>query len=483
MPAPSDRVKLAQRHERLRDLMAAKVLKLVGRKVTDGERQFINHELDMMINRGDAAESSLAHVAAHVRAMTPSAQEKHAQKHRRTDDSRSQVSSVAAAARKADSEVARVPPKPASLTPHDVVAASEEPSQHRIPRPADVHADDLWAKIADKQAEEFHREIIVQRRHTKQREAEQRDFLDSQVAIRKRREAEAKIDSRKFVVEEERQRQQWAEEEKKIEAMKKQRFAEEKKSRDAQLEEARKRRAVEEAKRKIEDEEAAKKVVEQYHKEQEALKQRRVRAREEVVKAQEFNQQFKSMKQREKEKERDIDLKHQRMYLDRLAKEEADREAALVKMQEKQRHQQQIAFQLQETNAEKAVEDERKAQDYLAKREAAYEDEQRKKREKAESEKIKQKQYLMLQMVQREEERKAQREAVLAERRAVQLQVEAEERKEQEKRLATKQKQQAHRDDIAHQIEVSQSRHRTVFMTDQEKLLNQPLLRTAGLSP
>ena len=492
----ADSIKLAQRHEKLRELMTAKVVKLVGHKLSDAEKDRCMQEVDLLLHRGDATEQALQLLANQLRALTP------APGQGRGKAGGSQVSAtmaaahapsggsavnVHAAAKRADAAVGT---KPATKPPSAPATMKSEflldPEDDQVSRqrcrvaPAQVAAEDLWAKIAQKEVEAFNRDTLQYRRSLKKKEEEQRLFLDTQVQVRKQKAVAVREDEKKYGVEEQRQLDVWRDEERRQAEARKRRFAEEKASRDAQLELAKDKRAREEAKRKIEDELAAARDRAAYEKEQEAIKERRIRAREEVVKAQQFNAEFNKVKAGEKAKERAEDVKHQQMFLERLAKQDAEREMNLVKMQEKQRRQQQIAFQMESTLADKAKVDEEKAEEYRHARVAKAEAEERARAEKAAAAAVKQRQYLVLQMLEHEERRKAEREKFLAEKEAAKESLEAAERKEHEKTIRAKEAAQKHRREIEAQMAMK-AKVKTTYMSDAERKLNMPLLAKSGV--
>lgn len=519
MPS-TDRVKLAQRHERLRELMCGKVFKYVGRAVTDGEKDFVAQEVDMLMHRGENSEASLKEIAKHIRSMTPAPSQAPTEDRLRRHDAASSVASANhhhhrqqagshvpssvhaaakaadqkvkeananAAARKAPSSVGNLPP---GVTPEmyaaahgDSLAGSSNAGRRTLPKPAELHKDDLWAKLAQKEVEEFHKDALEHRRKHKKMEEEQRMYLEQQVALRQRKAVEVKKNEEQYIVEEVKQRESWEVENKRKEEERKRRNAEEKKMRDQQLDEARRRRAMEEARRRAEDIEAAKKIQAEYDKEQIAIKERRVKAKEDVVKAQEFNKHIEELRSSERAREKARDLEHQKQYLARLAKQDQEREDALAKMQEKQRHQQQIAFAMQAGISEKAKEDERKAEEHKKRLEAIQIAREKATAEKAAAAKVKQRQYLMLQMLERDEQKKQEREDLERQRERVMAEKEAAERKDMEKKILAKKKAEEHRRAVEDQIEQSQARHRPVHMTDAERKLNGTLLRKVGLTP
>jgi hypothetical protein len=509
----ADRVRLAQRHEKLRDLMTDKVVERVGRRVSEAEREYIAQEVDMLIHRGENSDAALTTIASHVRHLTPASSQVSAPPtkdrirdhnakpaaapppYARTRDSA--PSTVVEAARAADAYIKQQQQQlqqqqkqqsrklPPGLTP-ELMAALENSdaqasTQRRLQDPTDAHRDDLWARMAEKDVEQHNRELLEERRRAKKLEDEQRAYLDQQIALRERKVVATKVDEQKFVVEEQRQKKLWEEDIKKKEAEKKRRFAEEKASRDAQLDAARQRKAIEEARRRQEDAEAAVRDREAYEKEQELIKERKVRAKEDVVKAQQFNKHFEEVRTTEKSKEKAKDLEHQRLFLERLRKQDEERELALVKMHEKQRHQQQIAYQMQAGYETKAADDERKALEHKRKREAEELAREREVAEKAAAQKVKQRQYLMLQMIEREEGRKKDREDMETQKRRIEAELDAAERKEAERLLVTKKRNEDHRKAIEGQIVASEARHRPLYMSEAEKRLNSPILRKAGI--
>jgi hypothetical protein len=433
-----------------------------------------------MLHRGDATDGSLNLVANQVRSIAAGAGRAKTTKRATPTPSTSNANyGTVAAARKADSDVSKMPALKAKKT--DIDAVLDESHVASPPRkPRDDPSQNMWAKMAKRDAEEYHHDIVTYRRSLKRKEAEQRVYLDQQVKVRKDAVVVARDAEGIFAVEEDRQRVAWEADEIKIEAIKKKRHVDEKKSRDEQLVDMKQRRAREVIVRRVADEQSAVRDRDGYVKEQELIKERRIHARVEVAKAQSFNQEFKLVKAAEKEKERLQDIEHQRMFLERLAQQEGVRELTLVKMQEKQKVQQQIAFQLQSTVADRAAIDEVKANEYYYKLQAKHDAEEASKKAHVEAEKIKHKQYLTVQMIEREERRKAERDQVIESRQDVLKELAKSERKQHETIVKSKEKAQQHRHAIEDQIVSHAARHE-LAMTDTERKLNNSRLRKSGL--
>ena len=468
----SDKQKVAQRHQRLRDLMVTKVEKMIthgtDKKLTDAQREFVVQEVDLLLHSGDARESSLQRIATQLRVLNPTAAPRAAtqpvptaekEKHHHHHKTSKAVENAAAAT-----------PEAANGKSID-----EEGSKRRIRLPQEVHSGDLWAKMAEVDVLDYNREIVEARRIAKKKYEEQCRFLDQQVAKRKEVEQRLVVEEKEVAKEVERQRELWEQEAKKLEESRKERFVQERRQRDEQLEQARLRKVREAEVLKKEDKVLAEKLRLEAIKEQEVNQQRKLKAREEVARAQEFNRQFKEGRAQQLAKDVELDKEHQRMSVERLEKQEREREEALLKMQERQKRQHIMAARMETSVAEKAAEDEKKAQAYMDRVTAEQQQEEQKKLEKQAAEKLRMRQYLNLQILEREKARAKELEEVEKLREQSKRLAEEEERREREKRLVEKQKALLHRKDIEAQMERRSQIHE-VFMSEKEKQLNSKIL-------
>ena len=161
-----DKLKSAQRHCRMRELLCDKVGKLaaIKKKLEDSDRELIRSLVNKLLQSGDASENALQQIAGIVVASAPVVH----------GHSSSYSSCKPPPSQKPQSE--------AKKQPND--QDSEEVSAGR--RHVLKQQEDLWAKICERDVEEFHLEIAVQRRSVKHKEDVQRRCLDDQVSRHKK---------------------------------------------------------------------------------------------------------------------------------------------------------------------------------------------------------------------------------------------------------------------------------------------------------
>lgn len=506
----ADRIRNAQRHERLKELLTQKVEKMListnptERKaavLSDTQRDFVNQELDLMLHSGDASEKSISRLVAQLRVLTTSGDAaKNQQKYyvnAKSDDG-SQVSGAHKKHRHARSDngskVSSVRPSPSQIanlavkgpSPGLQAAKSSNNNKHskqfveasimahspsRKDQLSALHDHDMWAKMCAKDQENFFREKQMEKKVGKEKAEEQRLYLDQQVALRKNKKQTVVQEERLFVQHEMQQLEIWKAQEEKEVARKKSRFDEERKARDEQLDLARARKHEEAEVLRLVDVEQAKKSQTEYAKEQKMIEVKKLKTKDEVAKFHEYNSQFQDSRKNQLEKERSMDREHQRLFLERLEKQEQEREDALLKMHERQKRQFVMASKIQGSQAEKSRTDEDKAAVYLARTEAKNDATKKAKLDKEKDEKVKLKQYLTLQMLAKEKDA-AERRAQLEDQKVqVKMEMEESERREAQRRVKEKQKSLRHRAEIEDQIR-EHAQRRNVIMTETEMRLN-----------
>ncbi|CUG88238.1 Hypothetical protein, putative [Bodo saltans] len=444
--------------------MANKVEKMAKSTLNAQQREFIRSEVDLLIHNGDASESSLHRVAASLRVFADRPQ------------------AVAPPSRRSPSEngisIKKNDAKPSINAAASKATAVNESSTARRPPPSEVHAGDVWAHLSKRDAEEFAKEQLEHRKLLKRKEDEQRNFLEAQVQRRTEIKLRHEEDERaKAAIEMEQVRLWQIEELKKKDEVKK-KLADDRQQRDEQLRLAKEKKAREEILRREDDERQAAAIREAIRKEEELNEVKRIRQKEEVAKFHAINKMHEDAKQRERDREAEMDKVHQKLYLERLAKDERERDQSLAKMHEKQRHQQTMATQMQASVAERAADDERKAKEYASKKEAQAAEEARKKAERQDQEKTKIKQYLAMQILEREQKQDEERDRQEKLRLQMKQDVEAAERAEHERLLLRKQKQD-HQRVLLEQQMTERENQRPVYMTDEERRLNAKLIDKA----
>lgn len=469
----ADRIRNAQRHERLKELLTQKIEKLLmgdsKKKLSENQREFVSQEVDLLLHSGDVSEGALARVVAQLRVLASAEENQKKQSNKRAARTRSEVSSTAPS--KAGNQAAGGANTSMSHNLNSSIDQHPSLSPSRKEELMRRQQEDLWAKMCAKDQEAFQLENTVQKKVARKKAEEQRLYLDQQIALRESKKKAIVEESKVYAVHEHEQLEIWKKEEEKAEERKKKRLEEERQIRDEQLALAKARKMQEAEHLKQEDVELAKKIKEEAEREQKLQEERRRKAREEVSKFQQFNAQFKDRRQIAQQKELEMDKEHQRMFLERLAKQEQEREDALLKMHERQKKQHLMASRMEASIAEKATEDEQKAVAYVQKIEAKKDEEERLKREKEAAEKVKLRQYLSLQILAKEKEREALRAELEEQKRRAKEEMEESERREAEKRAAQKEKALRHRKEVEQQIALHQARHDPV-MTEAEARLN-----------
>lgn len=455
-----DRIRNAQRHERLRELMATKVERLSKTNLTDKQREFIRHEVDLLIHNGDASESSLHRVAASLRVFSE----------------RPQPSSTTPqpTTKRAPSDFSKRATEKPTVSPLESADAA-----HRRQNPSEAHADDVWAHLSKRDAEEFAREQLEHRKLLKRKENEQRNFLETQVNRRTEMKMQRAEEERQEAARDKEQVRIWQIEEQRKKDDLRNRLANERQMRDDQLRLAKEKKARDETSRREEDLRQAEQIRDAIRKEEEQNELKKLKTKEEVAKFQAINRMHEEEKQREREREAEMDKVHQRQHLERLAKQEQERDEALAKMHEKQRHQQTMATQMQASVAEKAADDERKAKEYALKKEQQEAAEAQRKADKQSQEKTKIKQYLAMQLLERENQRAEERARQERLREQMKRDVESAEREEYMRNLRRKEKQDYQRQLLEQQM-TEKSTSAPVFMTDEERRLNAKLIDRAS---
>ena len=479
----ADRLRQIQRHERLRELMCAKVEKMATKglahaALSDKQKEFIQHEVDLLIHSGDARESCLERIATSLKVFVEPPRKTQSALEVKTASAKLAVPTTSSkpAAPAEDKKKVAKPSSVSALDDHETSA-----DRRRVVPPSVVHADDVWAELCHRDVEEYNCSLAAQRRVVKKKEEEQRQFLEAQVERRRQLRVAAHEEELRQAKLEEEQRKVFEAEEIKKKELVKQKLAAEKKLRDEQLAHALERKMREEVAKKLENEAQAKQAQVECAKETELQNAKRLKQKEEVLKFQEINKVFEEMKSQQRQKEADYDKEQQRLYLEKLAKQERDRDEALVKLFEKQKKQGQIASEMAASVLVKAAEDERKAQEYTAKKEAERLAALKRKQDKEEQEKMKVKQTLALQILEKEQVRLHQRDELLHQREEIKKEVQQAMQQERQRAAMEKMKKERQRALLEEQID-ARSQSRIVHMSEDERKLNAKLIEKV-LSP
>ena len=548
-PAPnasfqSDRIRNAQRHERLRDMMTTKIAKMVehgtnkGAVVTkqrkqsdnDGgtlgaltqqEVEYVRNEVDLLLHTGDATEGSLNRIAMQVRMMADTRKKGGGsgipQPKPRIPSSASNYSQVASEAAPstsvpaASTAVKRDSRKPGAAGLQDArvsvhayatstsnplnPAGSLQPSSpprnkfkdvtpERVARTKQFTTEDPfdpWALLQEKEKEAFCNEIVMQRRATRKKEDEQREVLDQQVQRRMMKKQELIQEERARAREEAKLIKEYEDQEFKRKMEIKKKHEEEKRMLEEQAALSKQRKLEEKLSYQDEERKRALAIQKAIELEKEALIEEKRAVRQEREKFHEFNKANKDIHRIQKEKEAKEDHRLQQEFLAKLAKEEGEREEALAKLHERMTRQAEMAHKMQTKWQEKSSDDERKAREFAAKKAAAEEAEERAKREREELQKIKLRQALALQVKDKEEKKAKAREEFLSYKKVFSKEVEAAQQDELQRRLLHKKKIEEQRALLEAQLK-EREKIKVVTMTEAEKQINSRLLEKAAAS-
>lgn len=546
-PAPNvnfqaDNIRNAQRHERLRDMMTAKIAKVVehgtnkGAVVTKQRRQadgdggtlgaltaqevdYVRNEVDLLLHTGDASEASLNRIAMQVRMMAenrkrggssgtgpaplPPLKPRVPSSTTNYSDAPESHAPTASAANKRDSrKPGAAGLQDARVSVHAYATSTSNPlnpagslhpaspprnkfkdvTPERIARSKEFYAEDgfdPWALMMEKDKEAFCNEIVMQRRANRQKEDEQRIVLDQQV---KRR-----VDKKQQLIDEERARakeeaalikEYELREQKQKQEIKKKHEAE-KKMLEEQVVMSKARKLEEKRVYQEEERKRAEDIQRAIQQEKETVIEEKRAVRIEREKFHEFNKANKDVHRIQKEKEAQEDHKLQQQFLEKLGKEERDRDEALARLHERMTRQAEMAHKIQSKWQEKSADDERKATDFAAKKAAAEEAVERGKREKEEREKLKLRQALALQVMDKEQRKAKAREEFLSYRKVFAKEVEAAQQDEVERRHIQKRKLDEQRALLEAQLK-EKEKIKAVTMTEAEKQINNRLLEKAA---
>jgi len=331
---------------------------------------------------------------------------------------------------------------------------------------------DLWAQLVHEDVLAYDKEQMALRAEQRKRMHDQRGALDAQINSMNAKK-ESQVEQEKlFATQQQKQLEQWMQDTKTAEAAKKEQLELEKRIRDEQMQSTADRKSKESDVRRREDEAVLKKIQLDTQHDLQLQSKKREDAKAEMKKFSEFNALQKQVKLQKQLEEVEVDKKHQQLYLQKLEKQEQEREEALRKLYERQTKHTVMATKMTAGMNERSKQDELRAaaeQERIRSREASIE---QRKKEKIEEDKAKLKQYLAMQVRDKDRQRVLQREAVQAERRLVISEMEEADEKEKARKAALRNKETLYRQQVEAQMRDRQQDTNIRGMTLQEHRLN-----------
>eukprot|EP01060_Flectonema_neradi_P039636 TRINITY_DN87_c6_g1_i3.p1 TRINITY_DN87_c6_g1~~TRINITY_DN87_c6_g1_i3.p1 ORF type:complete len:396 (+),score=106.21 TRINITY_DN87_c6_g1_i3:120-1307(+) len=353
-----------RRINRIRDLMVQKICKMykdqTGEKVNSKKMGFVNEKLQHVLVSRNPTDQDLMKILSEL---------KHEYEGEKTSK-RASSSILEPLNRKGSSVVGQLPLED---TQKKEESSSLEPTVSApptMPHPPSVLSgamrnrivqNDMWARLSKKDLQEYEIEESNRKKRTKDRMMAQKLALDEQVKQQQIRKAAERDAEERAHHEDELRAQQWRCEQEAEEARKRQAYNLEKQQRDQQLREIDKRKKLEQEEKRMEESAIASKIKQEIEAEQTAAVNKRLKAKEYITKFMEYNTEQRAAKNAAKEKEFELDKQLHRMYIDKLEKQERERDDSLKKLYARQNKQIAMSSKLAAGLAEKAADDERRA--------------------------------------------------------------------------------------------------------------------------
>ncbi|CAK4082848.1 unnamed protein product [Aphanomyces euteiches] len=273
----------------------------------------------------------------------------------------------------------------------------------------DLKKQDEWVLINALNSVEFEEEEreAVNKKQTKT--VLQRQWLESQKREKEQRAMAMVVEKHEMYNEQVSDYQKWKAEEQAKTKKTKEAVEQIRKERDRQLRESKELHVLQEAKRRHEEElEVARCKEELKRTEMEALERKQQQhARMQALLKE--NIQVQNEKEKKKLMDQEQDVKLMEAYAQKLAKEEAERQAALQhKLTRQDRIQNGIALSIHEQMKQKELEDERRAEEYQRKKLKADDDREQAAARRRKQEALERKEFLKYQHVVKEETKKKQ---------------------------------------------------------------------------
>eukprot|EP01063_Lacrimia_lanifica_P023852 TRINITY_DN3163_c3_g1_i1.p1 TRINITY_DN3163_c3_g1~~TRINITY_DN3163_c3_g1_i1.p1 ORF type:complete len:499 (+),score=228.67 TRINITY_DN3163_c3_g1_i1:53-1549(+) len=366
--APSPLMSKSERRmHHLRELMVQKVTRLykskTGKKITPSKLDTINNELDALLAHHNPSDNDLNKI---VQLLMRNSKDSGSASHisqapassvgMMRDDAPSVIGSAVAVNKQAATppqggQRAQIPRRP--MLPASGAAAFNQRAKQI--------QDDMWAKLSKKDVSEFERDETRRKMVRRDRMMEQRRALDEQVQYNVSRKRQEEEEEQRNVQIEAKKVEEWKQEMAVEDKKRKEAYETEKMERDAQLQDLDRRRAAEEEHKRMEEERIASVIRTELEAEQQQAVEKKMKAKESVAKFMQYNAEQRALKDHQKEKENELDRDLHKMYIDRLEKQEKEREDALRKLYDRQTFRAMQGSKLAAGWSEKAAEDERRA--------------------------------------------------------------------------------------------------------------------------
>eukprot|EP00756_Hemistasia_phaeocysticola_P040729 Hpha_TRINITY_DN16880_c1_g1::TRINITY_DN16880_c1_g1_i1::g.148743::m.148743 len=467
-----------RRHNHLKSLVVMKIRKMYQKSggKTWGEGDFAERQVEALLKNGKVEDGDLHRIAQqmlHSQHQAPKTSNNvHKKRLPHPPSSKVQASVVSTALR---TGVSGAGAAVGGEGDPSVVTADPSPLRDRLR--AQCSADD-WARMLMADVEEYHTQNKAKKQTQLDRMKQQRTALDLQVAEQKVLQTQAIQREQKYADEERAQRELWREETARMEKKKRDALTQEKRLRDEQLQRRCEQRLRDQDAKRDEEARQAQRLKDELKQEQEERAQHRERVRAEVQRSMQYNEAQKAVRIKLQREEAAEDAEHQRMYLDKLKKQEQEREDALRKIYARQSKQSGLAEQLHENVRQRAQEAERRAENEAKAQmdKQARVEEERHQRQAAE--KAVMKQYLAQQINEKVSHRQRSLQQRVMERQALTNDIRVAEEEEIRRREARRERERAHKRDIEQQIAAKTSRP-LVVMSDTERQLNNTKLKKA----
>eukprot|EP01064_Diplonema_japonicum_P005614 TRINITY_DN13737_c0_g2_i1.p1 TRINITY_DN13737_c0_g2~~TRINITY_DN13737_c0_g2_i1.p1 ORF type:complete len:498 (+),score=143.42 TRINITY_DN13737_c0_g2_i1:81-1496(+) len=342
--------------------------------------------------------------------------------------------------------------------------------------------EDMWARLSKKDQQDYEVEEAKRKKKTKERMLEQRKALDEQIRqqqVRKQWEHEEEEKVHKM---EATKLESWKVEMELEEKKRKQASVLEKRDRDEQLKDLDRRKRAEEDLKKREEADIAKKIQTELEAEQQATVAKRLKAKDDIAKFMSYNAEQRQIKTSMKDKEMEEDRELHKMYVEKLEKQEREREESLRKLYARQSKQVALGSRIAAGLAERAAEDERRAAEEQRRMLEKVQNEEKRRQLAIVTEKEKIKMYLAQQIHEKERRKQQEKDDLVNLRDRMMADVKISEEQEKEKASMKRAKEVKNRCAIEDQIRTKHACTQEA-MSNQERRINRQLLRRLSNNP
>eukprot|EP01062_Namystynia_karyoxenos_P070696 TRINITY_DN66071_c0_g1_i1.p1 TRINITY_DN66071_c0_g1~~TRINITY_DN66071_c0_g1_i1.p1 ORF type:complete len:542 (+),score=250.00 TRINITY_DN66071_c0_g1_i1:101-1627(+) len=383
------------------------------------------------------------------------------------------ASRVSASAAAAPHSAAAAPSAAAAAQP----AADHSPLRTRLQQQS---AADDWARMLLADVVDWNAELRRQREAQRNRMQVQRAALDEQMAERKALESDRAQQERQYAEQERAQREIWRAETLAMEQRRRDTVQQERRARDEQIRSLQEAREREQAERRREDERVARELRDAAAREKEERQRQRERARAEVKRSQEYNEAQRSVRVQQQEQEAAMDAVHQQAYLERLQRQDAEREEALKQIFTRQGKHSGLASQLYQAVQRKAAADEARAEAEAQRQLEAKQREEELRLRRQQAANAKMRVHLAEQLGERVAQKQKQKQERVAELAAVSADVRQAEEEAARKKRERRERDSRHKRELEQQM---QGRRETAIMSEQERRLNLGRLQRVQARP